>query len=90
MAAAFGTVAELAPDEVLQATKVIDLGQVDGMMSALKRMRIRRHGVIVNVASALAYRSWPLESAYCGARRRSAALPTRCARKSSTTAWISS
>ena len=68
MATAFGTVAELAPDEVLRATQVTYLGQVHGMMSALKRMRIRRHGVIVNVGSALAYRSVPLQSAYCGAK----------------------
>jgi hypothetical protein len=38
------------------------------MMSALKRMRVRNHGTIVNVGSALAYRSVPLQSIYCGAK----------------------
>lgn len=36
-------------------------------MSALKRMRTRS-GTIVNVGSALAYRSVPLQSVYCGAK----------------------
>jgi hypothetical protein len=38
------------------------------MMSALKRMRTRNSGVIVNVGSALAYRSIPLQAIYCGAK----------------------
>jgi len=37
-------------------------------MSALKRMRVRNRGTIVNVGSALAYRSVPLQSIYCGAK----------------------
>ena len=38
------------------------------MMSALKRMRERNRGSIVNVGSALVYRSVPLQSVYCGAK----------------------
>lgn len=38
------------------------------MMAALKRMRSRGRGKIVNVGSALACRSVPLQSAYCGAK----------------------
>jgi hypothetical protein len=37
-------------------------------MSALRRMRPRDRGAIVNVGSALAYRGIPLQSAYCGAK----------------------
>jgi short chain dehydrogenase len=37
-------------------------------MTALRRMRPRDRGVIVQVGSALAYRSIPLQSAYCGAK----------------------
>ena len=37
-------------------------------MSALRRMRPRGRGTIVQVGSALAYRSIPLQSAYCGAK----------------------
>ena len=44
------------------------LGQVHGTMAALKRMRERNRGTIVNVGSALGYRSVPLQSIYCGAK----------------------
>jgi NAD(P)-dependent dehydrogenase (short-subunit alcohol dehydrogenase family) len=37
-------------------------------MTALRRMKRRGMGTIVNVGSALAYRSVPLQSAYCGAK----------------------
>jgi hypothetical protein len=37
-------------------------------MSALKRMMPRNRGCIVQVGSALAYRSIPLQSAYCGGK----------------------
>jgi hypothetical protein len=37
-------------------------------MAALKRMLAQDHGTIVQVGSALAYRSIPLQSAYCGAK----------------------
>ncbi|MGH8257156.1 MAG: SDR family oxidoreductase [Steroidobacteraceae bacterium] len=68
MATVFAPVCELTPAEVLRATQVTYLGQVYGMMAALKRMHARRHGTIVNVGSALAYRSVPLQAAYCGAK----------------------
>ncbi|MGA8756971.1 MAG: hypothetical protein WB611_11715 [Stellaceae bacterium] len=78
-----------ATDE--RGTRVTYLGQVHGMMSALKRMRVRNHGTIVNVGSALAYRSVPLQSIYCGApRRRSVGSPTACAPRPSTISSISS
>ena len=51
-----------------RGTRVTYLGQVHGMTSALKRMRPRNEGVIVNVGSALAYRSVPLQAIYCGAK----------------------
>ncbi|MBZ9799473.1 SDR family oxidoreductase [Mesorhizobium sp. ES1-4] len=59
---------ELTADEVERGTKVTYLGQVHGMMAALKRMRVRNRGTIINVGSALAYRSVPLQSIYCGAK----------------------
>src|ERR1700755_3608675 len=37
-------------------------------MAALKRMKPRDHGTIVQVGSALGYRAIPLQSAYCGAK----------------------
>lgn len=68
MATVFSPVSALTAEEVERATKVTYLGQVHGMMAALRRMRRRDRGAIVNVGSALAYRSVPLQSAYCGAK----------------------
>jgi short-subunit dehydrogenase len=58
----------ITPDEFKRATEVTYLGQVYGTMAALKRMHARNRGTIVQVGSALAYRSIPLQSAYCGAK----------------------
>jgi hypothetical protein len=41
---------------------------VHGTLAALKRMSARDRGVIIQVSSALAYRSIPLQSAYCAAK----------------------
>jgi NAD(P)-dependent dehydrogenase (short-subunit alcohol dehydrogenase family) len=51
-----------------RVTNVTYLGYVYGTLSALKRMLPRDRGVIIQVGSALAYRSIPLQSAYCGAK----------------------
>ncbi len=68
MATAFAPVSALTPEEMLRATQVTYLGQVHGTMAALRRMRDRNRGTIVNVGSALAYRAIPLQSAYCAAK----------------------
>ncbi len=68
MATVFSPVSKLTPAEVQRGTAVTYLGQVHGMMAALKRMTPRNRGSIVNVGSALAYRSVPLQSVYCGAK----------------------
>ncbi len=68
MATIFAPVAELRASEVLRGTQVTYLGTVHGTMAALRRMRRRGSGTIVNVGSALAYRSVPLQSVYCGAK----------------------
>jgi NAD(P)-dependent dehydrogenase (short-subunit alcohol dehydrogenase family) len=54
--------------EFRRVTEVTYLGAVYGTMAALKRMLPRDSGVIVQVGSALADRSIPLQSAYCGAK----------------------
>jgi NADP-dependent 3-hydroxy acid dehydrogenase YdfG len=59
---------EIDADEFRRVTEVTYLGQVYGTMAALKRMRRRDAGTIVQVGSALAYRGIPLQSAYCGAK----------------------
>jgi short-subunit dehydrogenase len=68
MATAFAPVSALTPAEMLRATQVTYLGQVHGTMAALRRMRDRNRGTIVNVGSALSYRAIPLQSAYCAAK----------------------
>ena len=68
MATVFAPVSKLTPEEFERGTRVTYLGQVHGTMSALKRMRARNRGTIVNVGSALGYRSVPLQSIYCGAK----------------------
>ncbi len=68
MATVFAPVSKLTAAEVQRGTDVTYLGQVHGMMAALQRMTPRNRGTIVNVGSALGYRSVPLQSVYCGAK----------------------
>ena len=68
MATVFAPVHKLTAAEFQRGTAVTYLGQVHGTMAALKRMRERNRGTIVNVGSALGYRSVPLQSIYCGAK----------------------
>jgi NAD(P)-dependent dehydrogenase (short-subunit alcohol dehydrogenase family) len=64
----FAPFAEIEPDEFRRVTDVSYLGYVHGTMAALRRMKARDRGTIVQVGSALAYRGIPLQSAYCGAK----------------------
>jgi len=68
MTTVFAPFHEITADEFRRATEVTYLGVVHGTMSALKRMRERDRGTIVQVGSALSYRAIPLQSAYCGAK----------------------
>jgi NAD(P)-dependent dehydrogenase (short-subunit alcohol dehydrogenase family) len=64
----FAPLHEMTPAEFRRTTEVTYLGYVYGTMAALKYMRARDRGAIVQVGSALAYRGIPLQSAYCGAK----------------------
>ncbi|WP_435612254.1 SDR family oxidoreductase [Streptomyces sp. bgisy159] len=64
----FAPVTEVRPEEYRRATEVTYLGFVYGTQAALKRMLPRDRGTIVQVGSALAYRSVPLQSVYCAAK----------------------
>ncbi len=68
MASVFGPVTSLNPDEIRRVTEVTYLGQVHGTLAALRHMRNRDEGTIVQIGSALSYRSIPLQSAYCAAK----------------------
>ncbi len=67
-ASVFAPFADIEPDEFKRVTEVSYLGYVYGTMAALKHMKPRDRGTIVQVGSALAYRGIPLQSAYCGAK----------------------
>jgi len=68
MASVFSPFKEITPEEFRRVTEVTYLGYVYGTMAALRRMLPRNRGKIIQVGSALAYRSIPLQSAYCGAK----------------------
>ncbi len=68
MVSVFSPVREMLPEEYQRVTNVTYLGVVHGTLAALKRMSERDRGVIIQVSSALAYRSIPLQSAYCAAK----------------------
>jgi NAD(P)-dependent dehydrogenase (short-subunit alcohol dehydrogenase family) len=68
MATIFGPISALNGGQIKRATEVSYLGAVYGTLSALKRMRTRNRGVIVQVGSALAYRAIPLQAPYCAAK----------------------
>ncbi len=55
-------------EEFRRVMDVTFYGQVHGTMAALELMRPRNQGVIVNVGSAMAYRSIPLQAPYCAAK----------------------
>jgi hypothetical protein len=68
MTSVFAPFVEIEPAEFRRVTEVAYLGFVHGTYTALRRMRPRDRGAIVQVGSALAYRAIPLQSAYCGAK----------------------
>ncbi|UAW97876.1 SDR family oxidoreductase [Halopseudomonas nanhaiensis] len=68
MVTVLSPVAEMTAEEYRRVTEVTYLGQVHGTLAALKHMRARNRGTIVQVGSALAYRAIPLQSAYCAAK----------------------
>ena len=68
MTTAFAPFWDLSPTDFKRAVEVTFLGQVWGTMAALKRMRPRDRGSIVNVGSALSFVGIPLQSAYCSSK----------------------
>lgn len=68
MVSVFAPIVETSPEEFRRVTEVTYLGYVHGTLAALRHMRPRNRGVIVQVGSALAYRAIPLQAAYCAAK----------------------
>ncbi|KNC90383.1 SDR family oxidoreductase [Trabulsiella odontotermitis] len=68
MCAVLAPFEKMRHDEFRRVTEVTYFGFVNGTRAALEVMTPRNRGVIIQVGSALAYRSIPLQSAYCGAK----------------------
>ncbi|HEX5236774.1 MAG TPA: SDR family oxidoreductase [Silvibacterium sp.] len=68
MVSVFSPVKEMEAADYQRVTDVLYLGFVYGTLSALRRMLPRDRGTIVQIGSALSYRSIPLQSAYCAAK----------------------
>jgi NAD(P)-dependent dehydrogenase (short-subunit alcohol dehydrogenase family) len=68
MVSVFSPVKEMEPADYKRVTDVLYLGFVHGTLSALRRMLPRNQGTIIQIGSALSYRSIPLQSAYCAAK----------------------
>lgn len=68
MTSVFSPVKETTPAEFRRVTEVTYLGVVHGTLAALELMLPRNRGTIVQVGSALAKRSIPLQAAYCAAK----------------------
>ena len=68
MASVFSPFHQMNSEEFKRVVDVTFMGQVYGTMAAMRRMLPRDRGTIVQVGSALAYRSIPLQSAYCAAK----------------------
>jgi NAD(P)-dependent dehydrogenase (short-subunit alcohol dehydrogenase family) len=68
MLSVFAPADQITPDEYRRVTEVNYLGYVNGTLAALKRMRPLDRGAILQIGSALAYRSIPLQAAYCASK----------------------
>ena len=68
MVSVFSPVKEMEAAEFRRVTEVNYLGYVHGTLAALRYMLPRNRGRIIQVGSALAFRSIPLQSAYCATK----------------------
>ena len=68
MVSVFSPIKEMEAAEFRRVTEVNYLGYVHGTLTALRRMLPRNRGRIIQVGSALAVRSIPLQSAYCATK----------------------
>jgi NAD(P)-dependent dehydrogenase (short-subunit alcohol dehydrogenase family) len=68
MVSVFSPVLEMTPEEFRRVTEVNYLGTVYGTLAALRYMIPADEGVVLQIGSALVYRSIPLQSAYCASK----------------------
>jgi NAD(P)-dependent dehydrogenase (short-subunit alcohol dehydrogenase family) len=58
----------ITPEEYRRVTETTYLSQVYGTLAALRTMKPRNRGAIIQVSSGLGIRAAPLQAAYCGAK----------------------
>jgi short-subunit dehydrogenase len=68
MVSVFARSWEITPAEYRRVIEVNYLGAVHGTLAALRHMRPRNRGVIVQIGSTLAYRGIPLQAPYCASK----------------------
>jgi short-subunit dehydrogenase len=68
MVSVFSPASDMFASDYRRVMEVNYLGTVHGTLAALGHMRRAGRGVIVQIGSALAYRSIPLQSAYCASK----------------------
>jgi short-subunit dehydrogenase len=68
MVSVFSPIREMCASEYRRVIDVNYLGTVYGTLAALRTMRRQGKGLVVQIGSALAYRSIPLQSAYCASK----------------------
>lgn len=59
---------QISPEEYRRVTETTYLSQVYGTLAALRHMKPRNRGAIIQVSSGLGIRAAPLQAAYCGAK----------------------
>ncbi|MCJ2091779.1 SDR family oxidoreductase [Methylobacterium sp. J-072] len=59
---------QITPDEYRRVTETTYLSQVYGTLAALRYMKRRNRGAIIQVSSGLAIRAAPLQAPYCAAK----------------------
>jgi len=64
----YGKFLDITEEEFRRITEVTYLGVVNGTRVALRRMKPRNKGSIVNIGSMIAYRGAPLQTPYTGAK----------------------
>ncbi len=65
----YGRFSDVPAAQFQRCTEVTYMGTVNGTRAALRHMRPRNTGTIVNVCSAIAFRGMPLLSSYSGAKQ---------------------
>jgi NADP-dependent 3-hydroxy acid dehydrogenase YdfG len=68
MVSVFSPALKMSPEEFRRVTEVNYLGAVYGTLAALRRMVANDRGTVIQIGSALVYRSIPLQSAYCASK----------------------